>query len=661
VTDRPGDAPTIGPFRLDHALGSGGMGTVYLATDTRLGRQVALKLLAGHLGQSQEFLARFDREATVLGRLDSPHIIPIYDHGRAGDNPYLVMQYAAGGDLGAALARFGPMPLALAAEVCAQVADGLAVAHAAGVVHRDIKPGNVLLRDTRLDRPHVYLCDFGVAFTEPTGLTRTGAIAGTWNYLAPERTQGDPGSPASDIYAVGCLLHELVTGRPPYVGTDVEVAMAHLEAPVPPLPLSGAEGAAASRILARAMAKEPAQRFGSAAELRQALRTLVPTGLQGTTSRPGGHRRGLVAGIAAAAVLAVAAAAGVVIWQLRGDDTAPTAGPGSGGSSSAAPAPKAVTGDVDGDGKGDVLTIDDNSLAPTAAQLYEQRGHQFRRRALPAYATGAACEADVDGDGRLDFLSHDGYGTTQRLIVKSPTARRSTFSFTVSPWTDSGHLACGDFTGDGLADAVVWATPQYPDRHFPVSLFLLQHRQDGSWAKPVRWGRFQADLEYDFKLHFLSGDLDGDGRDDLVSYTRDGGPLTVRLSTGHGFRAVAGVKIGSDDDVTPTVGDIDGDGTDELVTVGLVREGVDVWRLRGGAWKRTRWTPPTDADLFSRFIGVSDLDGDGKDDLVVLGTLDGDNYAVLGGSDTFERVWRLPLPGLTEYTAPIGPTPAWTD
>lgn len=261
----------FGRYRIDDLIGRGGMGVVLGATDTALGRRVALKVVAPDLGGTEEFRARFEREAATLARLDSAHVIAIYDYGTQDDCPYIATQYVGGGDLGALLHERGPMVARDALSVCAQVADALDDAHRAGVVHRDVKPTNVLVRERDADEPHVYLCDFGIARTGTGGLTAVGAVAGTWSYLAPENGRGVPASEASDVYALGCLLWATLTGHPPYRGTDVAIALAHQRDPVPQLPGDGELVAAVNEVLRHSMAKDPADRYADAGAQRLAL------------------------------------------------------------------------------------------------------------------------------------------------------------------------------------------------------------------------------------------------------------------------------------------------------------------------------------------------------------------------------------------------------
>ena len=267
----------FGRYVLESQIGIGGMGVVYVATDTHLGRQVALKVVARQYASSPEFRSRFQREAATLARLDSPHVIAIFDHGEEDGLPWLAAQYVRGGDLGFLLAERGALSPTAAIGLCSQLAEALADAHRVGVVHRDIKPSNVLVRDPDAERLHVYLCDFGIALDQ-TGerLTTAGGVVGTWAYLSPERSHGEPASPASDVYSLGCLLWVCLTGEAPYVGTDLTVAMAHVNAPVRQLAGADPLSQHLNQVLARSMAKDPAQRYQSATDLLRALAAAPP-------------------------------------------------------------------------------------------------------------------------------------------------------------------------------------------------------------------------------------------------------------------------------------------------------------------------------------------------------------------------------------------------
>ncbi|MFW6775353.1 protein kinase domain-containing protein [Nocardioides sp. CPCC 205120] len=264
----------FGSYRVTGQIGQGGMGVVYAAEQTGLGRTVALKVLAPQYAAQGDYQERFVREASVLARLDSVHIIHIYDHGEQDGCLYIATQYVTGGDLGQAIKQGEGMPVREAAEIVAQTAGGLHDAHKAGVIHRDVKPSNVLLRD-RSDDLHAYLCDFGIAQGGQPGLTVAGSVAGTMGYMAPERCRGEAATPASDIYALGCVLWTALAGRPPYQGTDVEVGLAHLSEPVPQFVEGDPMARIINAVLRRSMAKDPAARYPDAASMRRDLRTVV--------------------------------------------------------------------------------------------------------------------------------------------------------------------------------------------------------------------------------------------------------------------------------------------------------------------------------------------------------------------------------------------------
>ena len=285
---RPGER--LGQFVVGRRIGGGGMGVVFEAHDEVLDRQVAIKIISPHLADDPGFRERFIREARSLASLDSSHVVHVYAHGEAtpeeGGRLYLVTQLIPDGDLGGLLQAFGAPPPAMALDLIAQVADGLADAHAAGLIHRDIEPANVLLRK-RADGNQAYLSDFGIArhvAADPSGTT-TGTM-GTPTYMAPGLHLGDQPSVASDVYSLGCLLWAALTGRAPYVGTsDYQVVTAHLEAAVPQLEPVSELAVEANRILRTAMAKSPADRYPSAAAMRDDLRRA--SGLSTDEIRPG--------------------------------------------------------------------------------------------------------------------------------------------------------------------------------------------------------------------------------------------------------------------------------------------------------------------------------------------------------------------------------------
>src|SRR5512138_389019 len=210
-------------YRLIAQIGEGGMGSVYKAEHIRMGKALALKILHGDFSSDASAVERFRAEAQIVSRLSHPHTIGVFDFGEIdrGGGFYLAMEYVPGKDVATVLRESGPLPEPRAAEIGQQVLGSLAEAHDAGIVHRDMKPGNVMLMQTRSGEDFVKVLDFGIAklrdeSASAASTTSAGAIVGTPNYLAPEQARGDPVDARADLYAVGCLLHELLAGRPPF-------------------------------------------------------------------------------------------------------------------------------------------------------------------------------------------------------------------------------------------------------------------------------------------------------------------------------------------------------------------------------------------------------------------------------------------------------------
>jgi predicted Ser/Thr protein kinase len=253
--------------RVEGVIARGGMGVVYRATQRGLGRRVALKLLASEYAADPEFRARFEREWQMAAAIDHPHIIPVYAAGEEEGTLYLVLRYVAGADLQQLLRRSGPLPPARAAAVVAQVASALDAAHAAGLVHRDVKPANVLL-----DGEHVYLTDFGLTRPVDGGvtITQTGRWMGTVHYASPEQLGSGRTEARSDVYALGCTLYAALTGGPPFPRDTVSATLlAHLHDP-PPLPSQSGAPRAFDAVVARALAKDPVERYPSTGDLARA-------------------------------------------------------------------------------------------------------------------------------------------------------------------------------------------------------------------------------------------------------------------------------------------------------------------------------------------------------------------------------------------------------
>lgn len=262
-----------GRYRLVHAIGRGGMGLVYEAYDEALDRSVAVKVLHPPVSD-EDFTARFSREAAVLARLRSPHILTIFDHGTYDDRMFLVTELVPDGDLQTWVREHGPLPSLTAVRLCEQLCDALSDAHHSGVVHRDVKPANVLLWNRR-DGLWTYLADFGIAREGSEGLTRTGAVVGSVAYMAPERHVGQEADERSDLYSVGCVLWALLEGRAPYSGTDFQVMNAHLHEPIPELSESVVGRDLILPVLERFLAKRPEDRMASADQARSELSALA--------------------------------------------------------------------------------------------------------------------------------------------------------------------------------------------------------------------------------------------------------------------------------------------------------------------------------------------------------------------------------------------------
>jgi tetratricopeptide (TPR) repeat protein len=268
---------TLGKYQLIERLGRGGMADVYKGYQPGLDRYVAVKVLHPHLSEDPGFITRFKREARSVAELRHPHIVQVFDFDVQGENYYMVMEYVEGGQtlkqlLQELSAKGERLPLDTTLGIVQEMADALAYAHGLGMIHRDIKPANILI--PHVNRP--VLSDFGIArLLGETGLTSSGQMVGTPAYMSPEQGKGERGDVRSDIYALGIVLYEMLTGRPPYdADTPYAVILKHINDPlVPPHALIGPLPDAIERIVLKCLAKNPEDRFASMAELREALRT----------------------------------------------------------------------------------------------------------------------------------------------------------------------------------------------------------------------------------------------------------------------------------------------------------------------------------------------------------------------------------------------------
>jgi YVTN family beta-propeller protein len=317
---------TVAGYRIEALIGRGGMGAVYRAEEEGLGRKVALKVIAPELAQDERFRERFLRESRIAASLDHPHVIPIYQAGEEDGVVYLAMRYVEGYDLANLVAEEGALEPKRTVDLLSQIAEALDAAHEKGLVHRDVKPSNVLIAVAG-GREHCYLGDFGL--TKRTGslsgVTAVGEVVGTLEYVAPEQITGDPLDERADVYSLACVLYECLTGQAPFPrATDVALLWAHVhEEPTPPSKARPDLPKELDTVLARGLAKEPGRRYRSAGELMAATRSALR--LVEAPSPERKRSRWLVAAAAAAVLLAIAALLAFVLTR------------GSGGLSSVSP------------------------------------------------------------------------------------------------------------------------------------------------------------------------------------------------------------------------------------------------------------------------------------------------------------------------------------
>ncbi|WP_251064751.1 serine/threonine-protein kinase [Streptomyces sp. ISL-44] len=278
----------IAGYRVERMLGRGGMAVVYCAKDLRLDRTVALKLIAPERARDETFRRRFTHESRVAASIDHPHIVPIFEAGETDGVLYIAMRYVAGLDMRALLDRDGPLPVATALRIAAQVASALDAAHEHDLVHRDVKPGNILVAaGTDSEHPeHIYLTDFGLTKKSLalTGFTTTGEFVGTLDYMAPEQISGRPVDGRCDLYSLACVVYESLAGGPPFERDDAAALLWAHQYDQPPLLNERRPeiASAADEVMQKALAKVPEDRYGSCLEFVAALRAATGNG--------GGHR-----------------------------------------------------------------------------------------------------------------------------------------------------------------------------------------------------------------------------------------------------------------------------------------------------------------------------------------------------------------------------------
>jgi serine/threonine-protein kinase len=446
---------TLAGYRIESLIGRGGMGAVYLAEQVTLGRHVALKVLSPDLGASADFRHRFERESRVAASLDHPHVVPIFESGQADGLLFIAMRFVEGTDLATLIAAEGALELGRAAAFVGQVGSALDAAHAKGLVHRDVKPGNVLIaRGADGEEDYAYLSDFGLTRLthSDSALTRTGQFMGTVAYAAPEQFEGKTADAASDLYSLGCVAFECLTGQRPFPREqEAAVMFAHLQEP-PPMVTANRPGApgALDPILAKAMAKAPADRYGSGRELATAVRSVVaeaigagslpggasssslgegsepapsipstppipiraPTGQAGPGAQPRGHRRGW---LAAALVALALVAASVVVIAVNGGPSghgAPRSSQSAGPSASTGSSPTASPSSPDsltGLGPPPGLSVTEDSVA----QLDPETGE-----VLATFEMGSSPQ-DLAFSGHAVWVRNAGDSTISKVDAAS--------------------------------------------------------------------------------------------------------------------------------------------------------------------------------------------------------------------------------------------------
>ena len=321
----------VAGYRIERVLGTGGMGIVYLAEHLRLGRKVALKVLPPQMALDPAFRRRFQRESAMAAGLDHPNIVPVYDADEADGLLFISMRYVEGTDLRALLESEGRLDVGRAVSIVEQVARGLDVAHASGLIHRDVKPANILITGPA-GSEHCYLADFGVGKrgASHSGITATGAFVGTIDYVAPEQISGEEVDARSDVYSLGCVLYECLVGAPPFRReTEIAAMYGHLREP-PPSPSAERPElpAAFDAVVDTALAKQREERYPTAGGLAEAARAAVageplPGPPRPKRPRVPGRRRWVA--WAAVALVAAAGVASLLLIRGGGRDTPPDA------------------------------------------------------------------------------------------------------------------------------------------------------------------------------------------------------------------------------------------------------------------------------------------------------------------------------------------------
>ena len=494
---RPETIPgVVGRFMIEGLLGRGGMSDVYRAYDPELGRHVALKVLSPALGRNPDFIDRFIRESRAAAALNHPNIVPIYEAGADGDTLFIAMLLVPGCDLKTFLEERGPLDGPTLLSVMVQAANALDHAHVNGLIHRDVKPANLLLEE-REDGVRVYLSDFGLTKSLGTDsrITNTGELVGSVHYVSPEHLEGRELDRRSDVYSLGCVLHECLTGKAPFEReTDMAVLWAHLNAETPrPSKTRKHLPHVVDRVVARAMAKDPDDRFNTCAELAASLSAAmegVPHNLPAPARRDrapiGPWLRSVAAVVAALLVTGASATMAIRDWT----------GPSK-------YVPSATSDDV----PTKTREADSNSIrsAELAADSDRQRGNvaDGNRTTVPSGAFAAGASRDTDNASSLEGRG----GVSGAPTLLATRTEQDEYDVTSSDLSAVGEQCpAEETTRSGCVQFVLGASESYIDVFIVdelgnhVGAYIRQDiDRDGDWDGP--WKQFCDSTSSPVKVH----------------------------------------------------------------------------------------------------------------------------------------------------------------
>jgi serine/threonine protein kinase len=664
-----GEIGWLGPYRVLKVLGIGGMGVVFQAEDPQLQRQVALKTMRSLLSARPEARQRFLQEARAAAAIEHEHVVPIYQVGEDRGVPFLAMQLLQGETLEDRLKCEGRLPEAEVVRIGREVAEGLAAAHGCGLIHRDVKPGNIFLAgggcseaqglqplglsSAHRSAPCVKLLDFGLARAaggEPLpdnaqshtaagpAWTQVGTVVGTPAYISPEQARGEALDPRCDLFSLGCVLYRACTGVLPFGGANVQDTLRAVqqERPRPVREINPAVSVQLEGVIARLLAKRPEERYPSAQIVALALEEI---------GRATPKLRWRPIAVAAAAVLAITLAAyGVIHWLPSGtvDRTASDAGKGLTSPALSPPChfglavdypvgrqPFTVAvGDLNGDGKLDLVVS--NKFSNTVSVLLGKGDGTFRSAVNHATGKGpcGVVAADFDGDGQLDIAVCNQDDNTVGILLGNGDG---TFRNAGSHPTGAGqwNLAAGDFNGDGKTDLVVVCGGAN-------ALCVLLGNGDGTFRTapfcPVG-GR---------PVGVAAADVNGDGKLDLIASSSGGNFVVVFLGNGDGtFGAANSFGVGSGPGAV-VVGDFNGDDKADIAVENFGTNDVSVLLGNGDGTFRPAVT--YGAGTAPGGLAAGDFNGDGILDLAVANHHSHDVSVLLGrGDGTFRPAQHYAL------------------